>query len=97
MDKDNLSVSERVDAGIRLLATNGPADWRSRLDVSTLNVGSFISCPLAQIFGSFGLGLVELGIDYATTDDLIAHRYGFDGGDWDELNAEWTRRLTSDS
>jgi hypothetical protein len=43
-------ADEYVAAGIAWLDQNGPADWRSRVDLGTLDINSVDDCVLGQVF-----------------------------------------------
>jgi hypothetical protein len=45
-----LTTKERIDNSIALLDRYGPADWRSRIDPSTLNMASCSYCIGGQVF-----------------------------------------------
>lgn len=71
--------------------------WERKIDLSTLDVQSLINCPLGQVYGDFGLGLLATQFYYART----AGHFGFCGftrdGDqqttFEELNQAWTELI----
>lgn len=83
-------ADERVAAGIALLDERAP-DWRSRINLETLDIRSGGYCTLAQVFGDFNRGRhhLELGrpADYGfflrDHDDLT----------YPDLTAAWKRVL----
>lgn len=100
--KKTLTIAERVQNGIMFLDNNMDPDWRSRVDLERLDISSGNCCMLAQLFGDFGRGCVELGID-TVTDQAMS--LGFECGDnqtdedeWREYHAlsnEWRKQLTN--
>lgn len=46
-------MNEQVARGIALLDERGPTDWRKRINLDTLDVGSLENCILGQLYGSF--------------------------------------------
>ena len=65
-------VDRRASAGATLLDKRGPEGWAQTLNENEerLNVGDVDNCPLAIVFGDYGLGLRKLGLhDLAVTDD----------------------------
>lgn len=94
------TTAQLVQRGINLLdAAPGYADWRSRIDVETLDLNSFKTCVIGQLFGDFCDGMDVLG--FSGEDDNEAASYGFDafiGGNTPEqfaaLTTEWKRVLT---
>lgn len=96
MPRMDLTIEERVDAGIRFLDEKVP-DWRNKVNPATLDIGNSWNCPLGQIYGIYVEGLRWLGLT-----SMTASRYGFERDHytqniWDDinaLNAEWRRRLT---
>jgi hypothetical protein len=45
-----LTAKERVNNSIALLDRYGPPDWRSRINLCTLNMDSCINCVGGQVF-----------------------------------------------
>lgn len=78
----------KVAAGIKLLDEREPG-WRSKVEADDLNLGSCDVCVLGQVFGSYDLGLSDLGID--TVD---AKAYGFNTSyDFQDLTDAWKDAL----
>lgn len=77
-------IRERAEAGAARLSlrTAGVARWWEYIHLGSLNVGSCHDCVLGQVYGSFSLGLEQLGLD-----DLGAMALGF-STHWDEGDAE---------
>ena len=46
-------IPARVARGMALLDTYGPSDWRERINIETLDVGSRERCVLGQICGDY--------------------------------------------
>ena len=86
------AVAESVARGAALLDEKLPG-WDERIDLADLQLASCYRCVLGQLFARspipagtcspYGLGIWVLGIR--------GSRYGFDGDDADQLNAEWRR------
>lgn len=78
----------KVAAGIKLLDSKKPG-WRSKVEADDLNLGSCDVCVLGQVFGSYDLGLSDLGLD--TFD---AKAYGFNTSyDFQDLTDAWKDAL----
>lgn len=85
----------RVARGIALLDECGPKDWRSKIDLDTLDIASPWRCVLGQLYGSFGWGLGALSGAFSCR--LAAH-YGFTGDTrvhMDHLTGAWREALTN--
>lgn len=61
-------LAARVQRGIALLDEKGPSDWRSRIDLTTLDIDDATLCILAQLYGDYHTGCEAIGI----ADDLGA-------------------------
>jgi hypothetical protein len=68
------NMADRVDRGIFLLDKCCP-DWRLRIQLPSLDMESMYACVLGQVFGTYGNGCEELGLDDL---DGGAAEYGFD-------------------
>lgn len=66
------SVTEQVQAGADLLDKHGPADWRSRVDLSRLDILDPDNCILGQIYGDYNQGMKSLGIVTGTAYGFIS-------------------------
>ncbi len=55
-----------VAEGVRLLDTHEPG-WESQVDLASLDMFSPHYCMLGQVFGSFGVGVSALGIEWGDT------------------------------
>lgn len=96
----DFSIENRVERGIARLDHSGPDDWRDRINTDDgFDVARIDVCPLAQIFGDFGVGYRALGLD-----DENIWKFGFDINsdgpffddveEFEALTAEWRRRLS---
>jgi len=65
----------KVQAGIALLDTYGPTDWRERINLDTLDLHSLTDCVLGQVYGDYADGM----------DSLFP---GESGWLWNETNEE---------
>ncbi len=72
-----------VRRGIVLLDEKLP-DWRIRFDPGNLDMSRCSTCVLGQVFGSYGEGLVALGVNYEQ-----APVYGFDLPNIPSNSTEW--------
>ena len=91
---------EVVEAGIKLLESE---DWDlSLIDLDNLDLHSWYSCPLGQLYGDYENGVDELKPCKATNFEYIqdkwAAKYGFilmEGNrkEYSLLTAEWKRQL----
>lgn len=78
----------KVAAGIKLLDSKKPG-WRSKVEADDLNLGSCDVCVLGQVFGSYDLGLSDLGLDTFDAKD-----YGFNTSyDFQDLTDAWKDAL----
>lgn len=88
-------IETRVARGAALLDKKNPG-WHDEIEVNDILVDSFISCPLAQLYGDWGKGCEGLGV---TGDD--SWQYGFDLGPNDEyrdtrlIDNAWMRLIES--
>lgn len=75
--------AEALDAHF---AKHGLGDWRSRIDTDILDLQTFATCILGQLFGDFNDGLIELGFQYEEAIEC-----GFAGAfdRYDVLTNEW--------
>lgn len=80
----------RVERGADLL-DHAWTGWETEVSLEDLNMVLHDRCVLGQLYGTYGVGLCELGIP---TD---ARHYGFAGystsEDWDVLQREWVAEL----
>jgi hypothetical protein len=67
----NESVRERAAAGVAFLDEIVPG-WRSRVDLQSLDIGSYDHCLLAQVYGKYYTGVSELNL---LPDQAV--QYGF--------------------
>lgn len=49
-------------------------NWINHLDLDHLNISCNRHCVLGQLFGSFGVGIIVLGIDL---NDWVSNEHGF--------------------
>ena len=94
-------LSGRVARGVALLNSKVP-DWRDSVNPDTLNLSNGFSCVLAQLFGSYEIGLKKLNLTAAQGRD-----HGFEVGSihrllplihgsgkmYEVLTAWWSREL----
>lgn len=86
-------LAEKVACGIDRLNTYfGNTDWQRLINRDTLCIEDYYECVLAQLFGSFGNGRLELGL---TRSDELACGFDVDMGfvDQDKLTAAWLDAL----
>lgn len=75
----------KVAAGVKVLDREVP-NWRSKIDVDNLDLGSCSICILGQVFGDYNDGLNELNVD--------GYDHGFNTtGSYNELTAAWKEAL----
>jgi len=75
--------------GIALLDAYGPADWRERINLYTLDIQHSDVCVLGQLYGSYSKGADYLGFD---TED--GAKYGFATTfNYRMLNKRWKEEL----
>lgn len=87
-----------ADSTLRRRAARGAAflderasGWAERINLDTLDVIDIYRCPLGQLYGTYGAGMVALDIDPAQD-----WWYGFLWGkstDVDVLNCAWKREV----
>lgn len=95
-------IAEKVQNGIRVLDTHGPADWRERINLDTLDVHSLDDCVLGQVFGSYGEGMDALFPGQRWLSNGVNVEHGFEApmdrlsGDrqYASVTAEWKLALT---
>jgi hypothetical protein len=98
-----VSFEAEVQQGIALLDEQAP-DWRGKIDLDRLDMRQTgwklaeggCGCILAHVFGSYWIGIEELG--FRGTEDVP---YGFDttaetGWDYVGLTDAWKQALTPD-
>lgn len=72
---------ENVRRGVALLDEKGVPDWRQKVDTRQLDMNSHYKCVLGQIYGSYGQGLLELGLQsdffFALPPDESSMHNGF--------------------
>lgn len=81
----------RVERGADLLDHEWTG-WETEVSLEDLNMVLHDRCVLGQLYGTYGVGLCELGIP---TD---ARHYGFaghggDSEDWEAIESEWITEL----
>lgn len=92
------AVSNRVRAGAIALDKHMPG-WESEIDVSSLNMGSFLSCIIGQLFGNneefhpwtdFSSAVKNLG-----SEDESGAEFGFNakGDEYNTLGILWTEQI----
>ena len=90
---------QRVRRGARLLDQELPG-WRSRVNSDSLDMGSSRRCVLGQCYGSYGSGIVSLGL---TGSRLSRMSYGFrlrEKHTWEDYElwqATWRKIIQEDS
>ena len=85
----------RVMAGIGMLDTYGPKNWRKKLGAGIkarrFNLASTEHCVLGEVYGDFSEGIAALGHNFDASD------FGFNKPDeapdseWKLLRAEWVK------
>lgn len=91
---------EAVRRGVTLLDARGPEGWRGQLRGATLDVEDPYLCPIGQLYGTYWLGLNQLGL----TGRSDAREHGFhctqdephDRCDGQELSEIWRRVLAEE-
>jgi hypothetical protein len=74
-----------IDAGIKLLDLQVP-NWRAKIDLDELDLGSCSVCILGQVFGDYDTGIDELGVS--------GYDYGFNTmSNMSALTAAWKEAL----
>ena len=97
------SIAVRVSRGIAWLDAEQPG-WERSIDLTELDVSSCTACVLGQVFAreadDEGWSGFEYALDVYESGEKLsyAHHYGFANGkvrgdDFDELTAEWVRRI----
>lgn len=87
-----------VAKGIQFLDKNYSGDWRSKLDLDELDLGSCSVCVLGQLFGSYDTGLNEMGLDESRYGDENAYSLGFNTSDsMAALTKAWRDALGKDN
>lgn len=95
-------VADRVARGVALLDEWGPAGWRERVDLDTLDMAWGTTCVIGQVYGwgpdgydAYYVGTRDLGL-FSGTEQA---RYGFESlryaAGYAELDDEWRRVLTA--
>jgi hypothetical protein len=87
------TAAMRVAAGAAVLDFVRPS-WREELNLVDLDVMGLTTCPLGQLWGSYGNGLGALGHpNYATQEaEAYAIRHGFEvegDDDYETLTELW--------
>lgn len=71
-------------------------DWRKKIDLDALDMGSCDSCVLGQLFGDYGTGVDVLNLPYGKGSEL-----GFDSNqpdfNYEEVQAAWVVLLKPDT
>jgi len=94
------NTADRVRAGIALLDEHGPKDWRARVNVNTLSFPNTEDCPLGQIYGSFGIGLLQMkekGVTFGPSGSFEAGFMASSDRGYAALTQEWRRQLGGES
>lgn len=65
-----VTIQERVESGAKLLDVQRPG-WDSLIDIAQLDIASTSKCILGQVYGTYAVGVKDLGIDGRS------HEYGF--------------------
>ena len=92
---------KRVLKGASLLDTHFKGyDWRSEIDIETLEMDSSSQCVLGQLFGDYQNGLIALKLDDVSMGLDARREVGFstcawDSYDWEKLDFEWKTYLRS--
>ena len=83
------TIMSRVLKGIALLDKKGPEDWRTKISIENLNMGSGDDCIIGQLYDSYAHSINELGVD-------IGFNHGFDaeGGTGHTRQTIYYKRLT---
>ena len=71
-------IAAKVQNGIKRLDAVGPADWRDRINLDTLDVHSLSDCVLGQVFGDYGEGMDALFPGHRWLSDGINEEHGFE-------------------
>jgi len=92
---------KRVLKGASLLDVHFKGyDWRSEIDIETLEMDSSSQCVLGQLFGDYQNGLIALKLDDVSMGLDARREAGFstcawDSYDWAMLEYEWKTYLRS--
>lgn len=93
-EREKAELEARVERGAALLDRELP-DWRERVDVAELDMGSCTFCVLGHTFGSYVTGLIKANI----VSEGGPH-YGFEVADdedmfmvYDYLDTLWTKEI----
>jgi len=87
------TVAERVAAGAALFDDREPG-WYRRRDLDRMDIMSCCDCVVGQRHGTYGAGLIALGITEKGRDVELGFHWGPRFEDIDALNAEWRRLIT---
>jgi hypothetical protein len=100
------AADECVAAGIAWLDRNVPGDWRSRVNLRTLNIENMTECILGQVFRDAAIARDHCGYEYAVTtffegmyEDYITGPLGFSNFediDCAEMTEAWVRALSAE-
>lgn len=91
-----LTIAQRVQRGIALMDGLGPENWRSMIDLCTLDIGEVEYCVIGQIYGDYIMGRMPVHIRRATMNN-VGQQYGLDYSDEvysTSLTDEWVRVLS---
>jgi len=89
---------KRVLKGASLLDVHFKGyNWRSEIDIETLEMDSSSQCVLGQLFGDYQSGLTTLRLDVEldTRREAGFSTCAWDSYDWEKLDFEWKTYLRS--
>lgn len=86
-------VIENIPAGLARIDEHQPKGWEGRINLDMLDMREYGLCVLGQLYGSYGHGRDELGIEFGDGES-----FGFDlniGGPegWALLTDAWREAL----
>lgn len=96
-----INMKESVNRGAELLDRVMP-DWRSKINVDTLNMGSPADCILGQLYGLYHEGLYKLGLTEGEDRFLNGfsyggpetwHNYQSNSNEWTRLRELWIEKI----
>ena len=94
-----MSVAFRVGVGATFLDHIVPT-WYLYVNTESLNLQSHTCCVLGQVFGSFRVGLISVGIP-RQHPNILSHGFGGSYSECDELDQAWkdeiSKRVSSNS
>jgi hypothetical protein len=78
-----MMFTEQIAKGAGALTSHfGNEEWRTRINIQTLDIADYYRCMLGQLFGGYHYGLGVLGLS-----DHNAIEHGFDVCSLDDVDA----------